>query len=122
MLKAVLYGLMKHAPVRFFACTKTSNKKLLVLIQLYLPFPRLRRGSSFRLRTMFRRKINVPAVIFGLAVVATIGTASYAVMSRSIDKAPENNSFVQSLNTTDKMKMDQPSESSVSMGQNQGCL
>ena len=71
---------------------------------------------------MFRRKINVPAVIFGLAVVATIGTASYAVMSRSIDKAPENNSFVQSLNTTDKMKMDQPSESSVSMGQNQGCL
>eukprot|EP00435_Cladocopium_sp_Y103_P058871 s83_g20.t2 len=32
------------------------------------------------------KKTNVPAVIFGFAVLATIGTASYAVMSRSIDK------------------------------------
>ncbi|CAL1165657.1 unnamed protein product [Cladocopium goreaui] len=32
------------------------------------------------------KKTNIPAVIFGFAVLATIGTASYAVMSRSIDK------------------------------------
>lgn len=34
------------------------------------------------------KKTNIPAVIFGFAVLATIGTASYAVMSRSIDKVP----------------------------------
>ena len=34
------------------------------------------------------KKTNTPAVIFGFAVLATIGTASYAVMSRSIDKVP----------------------------------
>eukprot|EP00438_Fugacium_kawagutii_P012591 Skav201292 [mRNA] locus=scaffold37:124161:124745:+ [translate_table: standard] len=32
------------------------------------------------------KKTNVPAVIFGFAILATIATASYAVMSRSIDK------------------------------------
>ena len=34
------------------------------------------------------KKTNIPAVIFGFAVLATIGTASHAVMSRSIDKVP----------------------------------
>ena len=29
---------------------------------------------------------SAPKIIFGLACIATVGTASYAVMSRSIDK------------------------------------
>lgn len=54
-------------------------------------------GSSQILRVRLRgalamirppKKTNIPAVIFGFAVLATIGTASYAVMSRSIDKVP----------------------------------
>ena len=36
-----------------------------------------------------RKMPNAPKIIFGLACVATIGTASYAVMSRSIDKDSE---------------------------------
>ena len=44
-------------------------------------------GPTSRLAAMVPRKMpNAPKIIFGLACIASVCTATYAIMSRSIDK------------------------------------